>query len=110
MDPNPYKPPSATVADHLPEGVVEVTWERAAKVWWSLLWRAVLFGGVAGGVFGAIVGGIMGASGASLEQIATVTKSVGILVGIPVGIWVTRSILRKSWSDFRIVLVAVRGS
>jgi hypothetical protein len=29
----------------------------------------------------------------------------GLLIGIPVGIWVVRTVLRKSWSDFRIVLV-----
>ena len=107
MDTNPYRTPTANVAERDAGPGIEVTWGRAIKVWWSLIWRAVLFGGLAGMVAGGVVGGILGAMGAPLQTISTVGGWLGILIGIPVGIWVVRSALRKSWSDFRIVLIPV---
>lgn len=110
MEANPYRAPTTNVADRETGDTgpgVEVTWRRATEVWWSLIWRAVLFGGLAGAVVGGVMGGILGAFGAPQQTIGTVGNWLGILVGIPVGIWVVRSVLRKSWSDFRIVLMAV---
>ena len=107
MTADPYQPLSSTIADLVAEGTLEVTWGRAAKVWWSLAWRAVLFGALAGMLSGAIIGAFMGATGAPPQTIAGVTTWAGGVVGIPVGIWVVRTTLSKSWSDFRIALVAV---
>lgn len=108
MSVDPYQTPTARVADvsAVPANTVEVTWGRAAKVWWSFIWRAVLFGIIAGAVMGGVVGGIMGASGAAPTAAAGIVQLIGTVVAIPIGIWVTRTVLRKSWSDFRIVLVA----
>ena len=105
MESSPYRAPSAPVADYEREQSGSVTWEQATKVWWSLMWRAVLFGGLAGGAFGMVMGGVMGALGTPIETIRMATSWTGVLVGVPVGIWVVRNVLRKSWSDFRIVLV-----
>src|SRR5687768_577499 len=98
MNTDPYRPPTAAVADVLPGGGIEVTWGRAAKVWWSLMWRTLLFGGLAGMLLGAVFGGVMGAIGTSPQQIAKISTLLGVVVTIPVGIWVARSILSKSWS------------
>ena len=105
---DPYRPPSADVADYRTEPNVEITWGRATKVWWSLAWRGLLFGGITGGIFGFVIGLIMGAAGASMQTIGTVAYWTGVFIGIPVGIWVVRSVLRKSWSDFRIALVPIQ--
>ena len=109
MEQNPYKAPSATVADVVAmPGGLEVTWGRAVKVWWSLTWRLVVFGGLAGFILGAILGGIGGARGASRETLALLGNLAGLRVTIPVGMWVVRSVLRKSWSDFEIALIERR--
>jgi hypothetical protein len=108
MATDPYTPPVSRVADPSLGAGLEVTLGRAAKVWWSMLWRAVLFGGLGGGAAGFVLGAIMGAAGVSLQTISSVTSVIGLVVGIPIGIWVVRNVLRKSWSDFRIVLVPPR--
>ena len=77
---------------------VELNWERAIKVWWSLFWRGVLFGGIAGFIAGFIVG-FLGAP--NLGGLA------GLVVGIPIGMWVVKIILAKSYSDFRLTLVSL---
>jgi hypothetical protein len=87
------------------ETFLEVTWGRTIKVWWSMVWRAALFAGIGGGLLGFVLGFIMGMAGASQELIGTVCFWVGVLFGIPIGIWVVRAVLKKSWSDFRIALV-----
>jgi hypothetical protein len=104
MSVDPYQTPAARVADPT-DGCLEVTWARAAKVWWSFMWRTVIFAAFAGGLLGFVVGAILGAGGASNQTITGTVTWLGLLIGIPIGIWVTRMVLRKSWSDFRIALV-----
>jgi hypothetical protein len=85
---------------------LEVTWGRAIKVWWSIMWRAVLFGFIAGLVAGFIVGFIGGMAGAATGTITTLSGIAGGIVAIPVGMWVIKVVLTKRYSDFRIALVA----
>ncbi len=96
----PYRPPSATVADSVSDVGVEVTWGRATKVLWSIMWRGWLFSFI-------VVVFIMGAAAALSQRFAIVGKFVGVVVCIPVWIWVVRNVLQRSWSDFRIALLAV---
>jgi hypothetical protein len=105
MASNPYSAPAARVADVDAQGGLEVTWGRAARVWWSLVWRVLLFGAIAGFLAGALVGGIAGAAGVNPQTISLLGSLTGMAVGIPIGIWVVRWVLRKSWSGFRIVLM-----
>jgi hypothetical protein len=105
MASNPYSAPAARVADVDAPGGLEVTWGRAARVWWSLVWRVLLFGAIAGFLAGALVGGIAGAAGVNPQTISLLGSLTGMAVGIPIGIWVVRWVLRKSWSGFRIVLM-----
>jgi hypothetical protein len=106
MATNPYTAPAARVADVDSANGLDVTWGRALKVWWCLVWRVIVFGMLAGLVAGAVVGGIAGAAGVNPQRISSLGGLAGMVAGIPVGIWVVRTILRKSWSDFRIILVA----
>jgi ABC-type antimicrobial peptide transport system permease subunit len=78
---------------------VELTWGRAIKVWWSLAWRGLLFGGLAGFVAGMIVGVLGG------EPIHG--SLAGFVMGIPIGMWVVKIILAKSFSDFRLALIPI---
>ncbi len=105
MDFNPYQPPVAQAGEVDVSKTLEVTFSRATKVWWSLLWRAILFGMLAGGAVGFVIGFIGGAARVAPEQLSRYGGLAGLAVGIPVGIWVMQTVLKKSWSDFRIVLV-----
>jgi len=77
---------------------VELNWERSLKVWWSLVWRGVLFGFIAGFIAGFIVGFL---------GFPNLGGLAGLVVGIPIGMWVVKLVLAKSFSDFRIALVSL---
>lgn len=89
---------------------VEVSWGRAAQVWWSLIWRGLLFGFIAGFIAGFVVGLVGGLVGASQSDITILGTLSGVLAGIPTGIWVTRLVLRKRFRGFRIALLSTIGS
>jgi hypothetical protein len=84
---------------------VDVTWGRAAKVWWSLIWRAMIVGGIAGGLIGGGTEFIVQTTGVSRQLIMMLKYLAGFILTILFGILIVRVVLRKSWSDFRIVLV-----
>ena len=49
---------------------LEVTWKRAAKVWWAYLWRniiAIIVAMIIGGVIGFIIGFILAIVGVSSQ-------------------------------------------
>ena len=83
---------------------IEVTWNHAIRIWWSLAWRGILFSVIAGALAGFIVGAVLGALGMG-ENIEKYGQLVGLLVGIPVGIWVVRIVLTLQFRSFRIALV-----
>lgn len=85
---------------------VEVTWGNALKVWWSIVWRAILFCAIAGFVVGLIIGFVGGFMGSDREFITRLSALAGGIVSIPVGIWVVKIVLTKRYSSFRIALVA----
>ncbi len=105
MEYDPYQPPVEQAGEVDVSQVLEVTFSRAAKVWWSLAWRALLFGILAGAAAGFVIGIVCAIASVPQEQISRYGSLAGLVVGVPVGIWVVQTILKKSWSDFRIVLV-----
>ena len=86
--------------------IVEVTWRRAFKVWWSFMWRATLFGFLGGVLIGFIIGVIMQIAGASTDTIKAVCQIAGMIISIPIGIAVIRIILKKEYPDFKVALIA----
>ncbi|MEJ2760865.1 MAG: hypothetical protein P8126_04835 [Gammaproteobacteria bacterium] len=83
---------------------LDATWKRAIKVWWALLWRGILFTllitfpiGIVIGVIGAIMG--------EAEHVRIYSRLAGMILGIPIGIWVVKIVLNKQFSDFQIVLL-----
>lgn len=84
---------------------LEVTFSRAAQIWWAWFWRATLFALLIGAAIGFVVGFIAAILGFHPQQIAPITVSLGAIVGIVVSIWVQSKILKKKFSSFRIVLV-----
>ena len=87
------------------DSALDVTWARAARIWWSLAWRGIVFGALAGFVAGFVLSFALTALGTNRELIAIGSMVISIVVGIPVGIWVVRNVLRKTWSGFRIALL-----
>lgn len=83
---------------------LEVTWTRATKIWWSLAWRGVLFGMIAAALAGFLVGLVLGSAG-NPELVEPTARITGMAVGIPIGIWVVRTVLSKEYRHYRIALV-----
>jgi hypothetical protein len=84
---------------------VEVTFSRAAQIWWAWCWRSLLFGMLSGGSIGFIVAGIGIPLGFNALQLMPVNIILGAISGVVVSIWVQAKILKKKFSTFRIVLV-----
>ena len=105
MSTDPYAPPTSRIADRAIETSSEVTWGQATKVWWSFVWRSLLYSFIAGALLGFIIGLVGALLGAPERTISILGTSAGALVSIPISIWVVRTILRKSWSGFRIAVI-----
>ena len=84
---------------------LEVTWDRTLKVWWSLAWRAVLFGFLGGFVIGFVVGFLGGLVGAEKQVVMLLYKMAALIAFIPIGIWVVKVVLIKRFPGFRIALI-----
>jgi hypothetical protein len=88
---------------------LEITWKRAARIWWSYIWRniiaiigAVIIGAIAGGVLGFILGML----GASTDTIKLIVQPIGILIGLGISIIPFKLILGKNFGEFRLVLMS----
>ena len=91
---------------------LEITWERAVRVWWSYLWRAILMTLVAmviAGLMGAILSAFMGAMGMTASAIQAVVFMLGAVIGLGVSIVPMKLILGKDFGQYRLVLVAKSG-
>jgi len=86
-------------------GYLQPTFKRAAKIWWSWLWRSVLFGGAAG-LFGSVVLSLSGIQGHISQNAGEfVALALGGALAVPVGIWVFQMVLEKDFAEFTIRLV-----
>jgi hypothetical protein len=69
------------------------------------MWRGAIGGLVIGAVVGFVIGFVMGATGFAKEQIAVVTSSAGLIVGLVWTVVVVKMMLQKQYRDFRIALI-----
>lgn len=83
---------------------LEVTWRRAAKIWWSITWRSFLFTALIALPIGVLVG-VVCAVFQFREGIVLIARLIGTIIGIPIAIWVTKMVMEKQFSDFQIFLV-----
>ncbi len=91
---------------------LEVTWERAFRVWWAYFWRsliAIAASIVVGAVVGGILGFILGAAGVPTKTIPIVTAPVGFVVGLLFSVVPVKMILGKDFGEFRLLLVATQN-
>jgi hypothetical protein len=91
-------------------GTQEVTWRRVLAVWWLIVWRALLGGAVLGFIAGFLVGFIGLLAGLPQDVRLITSGALGALASLIWGIIVLRMALRKTYSDFKIVLTARSNS
>jgi hypothetical protein len=96
-----------------PSAELPVTWPRVVRVWWAIAWRSFLaipLGGAVGCVIGFVLGFLghfMGVGPSQVQwAIRLVTIPIGLILGVAVGLWATRAVLRKTFQDFRIALLS----
>ncbi len=88
-----------------PVRFLEPTFGRAARVWWAWVWRLIVFGGAAG-LFGSLVLSISGIPQHISQSAAqALGAGIGVVLAIPIGIWVFQMILEKNFREFRVRLV-----
>lgn len=83
---------------------IEVTWGATLRVWWSYVWRVMLFGGILGFILGFIGGVVVGVIGKP-ELGSRVGAVLGYIGSIPVSIWVLKKILNKKYKEFSVALI-----
>lgn len=84
---------------------LEITWLRATKIWWSLIWRGLLYGLLFGILISIPLSMATAALGLDQVQAERVIQNITGACGLLLGIWVLKIVLGKKYSDFRIVLV-----
>jgi hypothetical protein len=88
---------------------VEVTFGRAARIWWAWLWRTVLATVLISAVFGLTIGMLERLMPGSLIMLPGSILRLGRFTGIAfaclIGIGMMRHVLRRSFGGFRIALI-----
>lgn len=83
---------------------IKVGWSHAVTIWWSLIWRWVLFGSIAGFIAGIVLGLVSSSLGLT-DQLDIYGQLIGVFVSIPVGIWVVKHVLSLEYRRYRIALL-----
>jgi ABC-type amino acid transport system permease subunit len=83
---------------------LEITWQRAVRIWWAWLWRALALSLVCGGVIGFAIG-FFGAM-LGFRNIDPLITVVGLVVGVVAGVAMLVTALKKKYPGFRVALVA----
>lgn len=82
----------------------QIPLKQVISIWWSMIWRWTLVGGLAGFLLGGIGGFIMGFAGYA-EYAGFVGGLLGWLASILVSIWALKAALSKDHGGNSIVFV-----
>jgi len=85
---------------------VEVTWGRALRIWWSIVWRDLLLAVAVALPVRVIVSIVCALLGLSQPMAEIITGMVTTFAGIAISIGVIRSVFRKELMAFRSSLIA----
>ncbi len=86
-----------------------VTWSIAARVWWSLTWRTLVFIFPVAFVFGLVFGVIMAMADIPLEPFSLVIQLAGASISVIMSIWIIKTLLSKQYSTFSISVTRHHG-
>lgn len=86
---------------------LELTFSRAAQVWWAWFWRASLFSLLFGFAIGFVMGLIAHMLGLSPQQSSPFIFVSGMVIGVLTSIWVQAKVLKKTFSTFRVALIPI---
>ncbi len=86
---------------------IELGWAHVLQVWWAYFWRGLVYMLLPAFSIGTAIGFFLGVNNVPLEPHAWKIQTVGGVIGLLVGIWLTKVILSKTYSGFRIALIAV---
>ena len=84
---------------------LEITFGRAARVWWAYTWRAFLIMLAVGVVFGIILTLTHNQGTLSQPGNRLVTQLLALVIAIPIGIWMLKKALCARFREFRIALI-----
>jgi len=88
---------------------VEVTWKKTLRVWWSYVWRCMIFSMILGAILG-FIGGVVVAMMGKPEMGGIVGGVLGYIGTIPVSIYVLKKILDKKYKSFSVALISEANS
>lgn len=83
---------------------LEVTMERAARVYWAYFWRTTVFSIALAIVLGIVMRAIAG-DAEPTKSASFFSMLVGFAIGVYVSIVMMRKTLKKEYKDFQIVLL-----
>lgn len=85
--------------------IIKPTFGRVFLLWWSIIWRCVVFGMIGAVLVSVVFGVILGLAGASKETMTMVGEIVGVSLGIAVCVYVGWSRIGKRIGDYELVMV-----
>jgi hypothetical protein len=91
--------------------IIRPTWTLTLRVWWTLVWRGLVFGFIAGlfaGLVGGIIGGILGPSLGFEPGVlgGKLGGYFGFVAGLGVSVWILKGVLGSEYKNFKIVVVS----
>ena len=90
---------------------LEITWSKAARVWWGFVWRSLISmvpAALLGGLIGAGLGYVLRSVDISSAVVSLVMMIVGGLLGLVVSIYAMKWLLRSEIGEFRLLLVSTK--
>ncbi|GAB3014120.1 hypothetical protein [Bowmanella dokdonensis] len=84
---------------------IKVTWKYAVRIWWSWVWRAMLWTFPTALLVGFLMGFILSIAGVSTEPYQPYLQLIGALIGIFFGIYAVKVVMTKRFNGYRIALV-----
>ncbi|WP_139172630.1 hypothetical protein [Onishia taeanensis] len=89
---------------------VEVTWRRALIVWWSYVWRLLVFSMLVIVVIGFLCGFIFKALEADPEVAGVTAGVLGYMAAIFLSVFILKKVLNKKYKTFSVVIVPEKKS
>lgn len=86
---------------------VEVSWKKAAIVWWAYIWRSIVIIFPVAFLIGAILGVIMIIIDIPIEQNRIYLNILGGIIWIAVSFLILKNLFSKDLGGFRLALIKV---